>query len=328
MSTKPNPTIIGFFIVTGLTLIVVAIALFSSYRWFAPRKTFLIYFADSVKGLDVGSAVTFKGVRIGRVKEVLIHFNQATTDLHSPVLIEVDIQTLESKIDRTVISDDPAQLQAEIRKGLRAQLALESYLTSRLYVELEVFPDAEAPVFHQLRPDYLEIPSQRARFSELLTTLSQIDVSGIANKLESLLTKLDRGLGDVQFKEINDSLVKALKRVDEVAGSADLQETMTSLRQTLREVQTLATNADARLEPLSQHAVRTLEEATRSLAEIRGAAEELRSTLAVRSPLRAELDTTLSDLGDAARSVSALAEFLRHNPQTLITGRKSSSTTK
>ena len=45
---------------------------------------------DRLKGLSVGSPVTFRGVKIGSVKKIGLVYNENTKDIAIPVSIEIE----------------------------------------------------------------------------------------------------------------------------------------------------------------------------------------------------------------------------------------------
>src|SRR5580765_7049217 len=98
MSKKANPTYIGLFIVAGLALGVCALVIFSSSRLFTRTREFILYFSDSLNGLNEGAPVKYRGVTIGSVKKVMIHYNQATNDYAMPVLIELQENLLRERM--------------------------------------------------------------------------------------------------------------------------------------------------------------------------------------------------------------------------------------
>ena len=70
MSKHANPTVIGAFVVGAVILAVTAILLLGSGDLFIQKPRFVLYFKGSVKGLNVGSPVNFRGVNIGTVTNV------------------------------------------------------------------------------------------------------------------------------------------------------------------------------------------------------------------------------------------------------------------
>jgi len=70
MSKKTNKTLIGGFVVGALALAVVAVLIFGGGKFFSEKVKYVLYFESSVKGLNVGAPVIFKGIRIGSVTEI------------------------------------------------------------------------------------------------------------------------------------------------------------------------------------------------------------------------------------------------------------------
>jgi paraquat-inducible protein B len=67
MSKPANKTLIGAFVVGAVALAVAAIVLFGSGRFFKDMDQWVAIFPGSVKGLNVGSPVVFRGVQVGQV---------------------------------------------------------------------------------------------------------------------------------------------------------------------------------------------------------------------------------------------------------------------
>jgi len=84
------------------------------------------------------------------------------------------------------------------------------------------------------------------------------------------------------------------------------------------------TNAlsDAEIEPSSQALTATLKEARAAMQTFDAAASATQKFFAGNAALGDEVTVALQQLGDAAASVSRLAEFLERNPNALIVGRK------
>ena len=78
MKTKAGPAIVGAFVIGAFVLIVVALLAFGGVSFFSKPERFMVMFDESIHGLDLGSPVKLRGVRVGRVVD--------TTSLHRGVL--------------------------------------------------------------------------------------------------------------------------------------------------------------------------------------------------------------------------------------------------
>ena len=137
MSKKANPTLIGLFFVTGVALAMAGLLIFSSRNAFHPQAKFILYFDGSLKGLNLGAPVKFRGVPVGSVVDILIRHNQATNDHSMPVIISIDKKLIQSKSD-VALQFTESRLKHLISVGYRGRLEAESLVTGVLYVELDV----------------------------------------------------------------------------------------------------------------------------------------------------------------------------------------------
>ncbi|MBN2505517.1 MAG: MCE family protein [Verrucomicrobia bacterium] len=322
MSKRANPTLVGSFIVAGVILALAGVIAFGALRWFSPMSTFVIYFEDTAEGLDEGSVVKFRGVTIGQVKAVLIHFNQTQDDFHLPILIEIDERLLRSKMDTDTLLTDPAHLRRAITNGLRARLELESLITGRLYVSLIIDPQAAPPRFHQVRAVYEEIPSQLTEMARLKRSLTQINLPDLAAKVDALLDRLNQTLDNLHAERVSETAISTMNSLQQLAGSHEITNTLVAIQRAANQFRRVAEKIEPQLDPLAADARQTLENAADMMTDARHAIQELRALLGPRSTLRVELETALANLADAADAVGAFAELIRRNPQALLRGRE------
>ena len=70
MSARAHPRAVGAFVLGAVALVLGAVLWLSSGDWFQPRDRFVVVFPGSVRGLNKGAPVTFRGVKTGEVKAV------------------------------------------------------------------------------------------------------------------------------------------------------------------------------------------------------------------------------------------------------------------
>ena len=322
MSKKANPTSIGIFVFAGLALGVAGLLLFSSQRLFKPKTRFVIYFDTSLNGLREGAPVKYRGVTVGSVRRVMIHFNQLPGDSAMPVIVELREDLIQRRLVGDTLFQGLKDLGDEVRKDLRATLETESLVTGVLYVSLELLNDAPPPVFHQQEKVYVEIPSRATRIQMFVNSLADTDLAGLATNLNSLITRVNSEVGDVHLAEIRESLTNLLVSVNRVVNSPDLTNAFANLNSTLVEYRLLAQKLNNRVDPLADGLTNTLAHAGVALSEIRFSVQNVGDLLGPNSDFRHDLALTLDQLAGAAQSISALAEYLQNHPNALITGRR------
>jgi paraquat-inducible protein B len=324
MSQKPNPTTIGLFIVIGVALGVTGLLLFSSSKLFTKTLDCVVYFDQSLNGLNEGAPVKFRGVTIGSVKRVMARFNQATNDHSMPVIIELQEKLINQRLSEPFESFSAGFLEARVKAGLRVSLQAESLVTGVLYVEMDPNPTAPPPVYHQLQKRYPEIPTQPTQIQELMNNLASLDIKGISTSINALIAKLDTVLENLRMEEISAGVTNTLASVNKLLASPDITNSLASARATLDQYKELGEKISGKIDPLAQSVTNSLAEANRTLAQLRGTADNLRGILRPDAPLQHDLDQLLHQLAGTAESVSGLMEFLKQHPNALITGREQS----
>lgn len=322
MSKKANPAAIGIFIVLGLALAVAGLILFSSSNLFSRQQKFILYFDSSLKGLNQGAPVKFRGVTIGTVDQVLIRHNQAENDYFMPVIIKIDQELAQSKSDRQLPANGLAHWENLVKRGLRGKLDSESLVTGILYVELEMVQNAQPPVFHQLTPEYPEIPTVSTEIQQLMANIASLDLRGLTERLDKLLVRFDTTLAQFNIPEINSGITNLLGSAHRFLSTPELTNSLVALQQTLGNLDKVLKRVDSRVDPLAEGATQTLLAAQKTLSELNLGIRNLSGMLESDAPLRTDLTLTLEQLSNAARSISALAEFLERNPNAILTGRK------
>lgn len=350
MRRKANRTLIGSFIAGGIALAVLSVIVLGSGRFLGKRAKYILCFPGSVKGLNVGSPVMFRGVSIGSVTDIMLRFDPGDLSVQIPVIIEIDL----NRITRGGGLPDPEKyLDTLIEKGLRGQLQMQSIVTGQLMVNFDFYPDKPVRLLGvKIKSEYPELPTVPSGLEELTRRFEELPFDEIFTKLAQTLDNIDRLAGNV------DGLVR----------SPDVKDGIVSLNSTLRETREFVRDLKAKIAAAeesfrmtsgsvresaesfgkaSESARHTLDEAKKALAfedGVSGAlAADLRETLRqtrgvlVRmekalsslqdiasgdSPTVYELNNTLKELSSAARSVRFLAEYLDRHPEAVIRGKQ------
>ncbi len=249
MAKRVNPTLVGAFVLGAFLLVIAAILLLGGENIFAQKRRFVVYFGDAIKGLTVGSPVTFKGVVVGRVANLKVRYIKETGRTEIPVLIDLDPNKVVTPND----DDEAARLLHQmIDQGLRAQMNPESLITNQQVIQLDFFPGTPVRLVESKLP-YPQIPSLPSSFDQL-----QASIGMAAQSLPDLAASATLALNQISnlLTPANQQKVShILDNVDLVtsnlaAHGADLGKTLVSLQQASEELnhllkglnQTLADN--------------------------------------------------------------------------------------
>ena len=329
MSKQANTKLIGGFVVGAIVLAVTGILLFGSGKFYSHREKFVLFFEDSVKGLNIGAAVDFRGVNIGSVKEIKVVVAKDGFSLLIPVFIEIDLdritfESAESKLIQHV--ELGTYIQLLIDNGLKAQLSMQSLITGQLGIHLDFYPDRPIRLVGA-EPSYMEIPTIESGLSALSKTLENLPLAEIADKfektldaIEKLATSPDLKQSLVSFHQTFDEAHVFLLHLDSevkpLATSTEL--TLSEARKLFRNGAQLARNLDLSIPPL----VASLEDTSKSAGiTMKTADSAIERYAGANSPVRIELIKALSEFSTAARSFRVLTEYLENHPEALIKGK-------
>ncbi len=249
----------------------------------------LLMFDESVRGLQRGAAVEFRGVPIGRVTEISFKLSNGG-DTRIPVLIELESAVLKNALEPEV--EGEFDLRAAIRKGLRAKLGSASLITGALYVALDINP-AEAPSTVEVVNDLPVIPSKPGGLAQIEARLNDILAKIEALPLEETLTKFGNAADETsvtvaEAREAFDSIEETLAEARAILASDSTQGLTAEINKTLAELQTSV------------------------------------NSLGPSGSLQGDLRRTLDEIRAAARSFENLSNTVDEKPNSLIFGRESS----
>ena len=211
MSKKANKTLIGAFVVGAVALLALSLIIFGSGKFFRQTNKYVLFFEGSVKGLSVGAPVTFRGVKIGVVKEISLTYDPVTKFAFIPVIIE----TQPYLIKGAPIKRASENIQYLIKTGLRAQLDLQSLLTGQLTIVLDFLPEKPARLLGLMK-GYIEIPTVPSPFGQLQKNIGEIPIKDITTDLQESMRSLNLTLKETQESVIFD-VENTLREVTQAA---------------------------------------------------------------------------------------------------------------
>jgi paraquat-inducible protein B len=334
MTPRPNAARIGLFAIGGLGLLIAAVVVVFGGRLWADKERAVMHFSGSVYGLQVGSPVVFRGVRMGSVTAIGITHEAGRFAV--PVVVEVDPERIHER--GADVATRTVSLVALVERGLSAQLATHSLLTGQLYVDLDLRQPGQPAVRNA--QGLVEIPTSLTRFQSLQDQLDRVDLSRMSADLSATLAAARGLVAGPEVKQTLAELAQASASLARLAATLDrrLPALADAAQGTLKQADQAAARVGSAADRTGSAADRVGSAADRAeallapgsplLTRVQQAADELgRSATALREATADESATVqgvqraMADLSRAARSVRELADAIEQQPQSLIRGR-------
>lgn len=202
---------------------------------------FLLFFNESISGLNEGSPVQFRGIQLGVVSKAPF-FSKEMIDKMSilgydiPVLIRIEPGRMSEVIRESIDLSD--LIIAQQKNGLRASLKSSNLFTGAMFVDLDFYPE--------LKDVKIDAVKQNSYGYDVILTVSS-GLSQIQSKISQLLDHLNELPLNKTVNELNQTLSQSqelLNGLNTIVNSKelqtlpkDLQVTITSLNTTLQSLQ-------------------------------------------------------------------------------------------
>jgi paraquat-inducible protein B len=215
---------IGLFVFISLFFIVGFLAMLGSVDVFKKYIYCETYFNESVQGLENGSPVMFRGIKIGKVNRINLASNiyYQNTVLHAvndKAYIYVQFK-LNAKAIAPSISSSIKVIEKSVRNGMRISLATKG-LVGSAYLEITLLKAKDNPIIEvPWKPNNLYIPSAKSRltrFSDhveaLFIKLDNIKFAESIENFNKLTVTLNKKFSEFDSKEINQAMKVSLKSI-------------------------------------------------------------------------------------------------------------------
>jgi len=263
---------IGFFVLTGFALILVAIGI-AGARVIKRNEIFAeTYIAESVTGLEIGSPVKYRGVPIGTVKRIgflYSEYGNEMTDHDAPLNAQriLVIMALDPQQFLPMKADNPSKfLQDLITSGLRVKVASQG-ITGISSIEFDYFPATQYSNEFQTvtwKPKNVYIPSAPSTFSifkknteDLIFKFNQLDLQGIASEFHELLETTHAKVVAVDTENLSSNALELVRELrtttqsfQKIVGSPEIQSVPSEVSAVLARVNKTVDNLNSQIEPL------------------------------------------------------------------------------
>lgn len=298
MARRTSHLVIGLFTSIGIIIGAGVIFWLGASKYFEKGDTYVTYFDESVQGLQVDSSVKYRGVDIGRVKNIRVAPDNK--------LIEVVMKI---------------QLRGELEKTVVSELKTAG-ITGIVFVELDRIDPAEPfrspqidfPTEHPIIPSRpSEIRQILSSVDSIIEKINRIDFGTISGRLESAARSAENFFGGPRVQSIMVNLESATASLDSTIGKVDKAMAEGKFEDLLGE--TKATLVEAR------DLMKTTKDelAGMKLAQTAGKADRLVENLDRRTrAMSLEIRATSESLRRASENLERLLDRLSNNPSDLL----------
>jgi paraquat-inducible protein B len=283
MSKQANPTVIGGFVLGAVVLLIVGVVVFGGGKIFSETKTYVLYFDENIKGLNIGAPVNLKGSRVGTITGIKVIVDEAKQSIRIPVYMTLEADRIQKvKPESTSMLPIPApdgQFAHNLihEQGLRAQLQSQSLVTGQLVVELSFHPDTPVD-YHNFPDPHPEFPTIPSVTQEITSTIE-----------------------DLNLDELVNAAMGALKGFEQLANSPEVETSIQNMNVAMKSIKNLAKNLDSSFAGIRKDVKEVLETGQATL-------EQAEKTLAMEEGESGRLAAKLEDTFDATRAAMDQAQ--------------------
>ncbi|WP_244912122.1 intermembrane transport protein PqiB [Burkholderia aenigmatica] len=177
----------------------------------APAAPVVMRFDRSLRGLEIGAPVEFRGIELGNVTAVGTEYDAARGDVAMRVTMALYPDRLGQRYRDTLGNGaseaGKALLRTLVARGLRGQLRVGNPIANRSYVALDMFPHAppasvdthREPIVLPTVPGTLDV--LRVQMTDIAGTLSRLPLDRMGTDLNAALVNTD-----ALFKQLDTEL--------------------------------------------------------------------------------------------------------------------------
>ncbi len=316
-------TVIGIFVVIAIALLVGLLMTLGGNKWARDVIYYRMRFTTSVKGLNIGAPVMFRGVSIGEVDRINLapqeqhaHEKQDETSIQEDALpVEIVVKIFPEKLgyyDKSFFkflphSSENAKQAHQflgamvLNHQMRAQLETLSLLTGQIYISLNVFNKPLGEPEGMIEQLWLQniIPS-RLSFLERLS--SNVDENGLGKRIASFQTltrQIAKFVDDGGAEQFMQDLSRTTGNLAVISG--DMREKLPELLARVQEISAKLDKAmvqvNGSVDQMKAPLAETIDDARKFVGSLNGLLEESKPDVQnLLATLRQTADTAQQDL--------------------------------
>lgn len=284
MSTKSSKFLIGLFVIIGVLICAIIIIWVGAARIFMKGSLYAVYFDESVQGLQMDSAIKYRGVEIGKVQSIDVAPDYRLIEVIMKIELEGDLQ------NHTIASLKTAGI------------------TGIVFIELDRLKPGESFDSPKLtfKSRYPVIPSRRSEISRILADTSVImknikefDIKGISDQVKNTSKAIENFVDG--------------KRINKIM--ANLESTSTNLDQAIAKINKPI--AEGKVDRVINETMSILSEARQLIGQARSdlqglnLREKAERTDAILKDIDKKTKTITNDLQDTSENLRMTSENLQ-----------------
>ncbi|MDD9303351.1 MAG: MCE family protein [Desulfobacter sp.] len=206
MTQKPHFFKLGLFMILAFALTAAMLIAFGAGQFFKIETLAETCFDESVQGLDIGSEVKYKGVRIGTVKSITTPAK--VYDVPSNYVLVTFSLSEDCYVGQTG-KDAAERMKKAIDQGLSIKLSFKG-LTGAAYLETDYQGQASL-LDITWESENLYLPSKKSNMkrigdamNQLMDTLTDLNIKGIGTDLAGLIKGLNEKVNALNMAQISD----------------------------------------------------------------------------------------------------------------------------
>jgi paraquat-inducible protein B len=224
---------------------------------------YVLLFKNSIRGLNTGAPVEYRGVKVGRVIRTDVTYSEIVNVLDKktkiPVMISIAPSHMGYKDEKSELEKAKKEFVNLLKRGLRGELVTGNLLTGNKYIELQY----EEGVINDLETfsGYTVVPTLESQFDKTINKIGKVIDKLYNLPLESAVISMDETLKEfknmaaqleILLKQSSDkhlvsNISGAFKNIETITADfsegtlthKELQDTMRSLKNTLKELKPL-----------------------------------------------------------------------------------------
>lgn len=310
MSTPTNHWKLGLFVIAGFCVAIATVLFFGARSFQTQKVAYTSYFDESVQGLEVGSAVKFRGVTIGNVAAIDVASDGRHVAVSSDLGVE-DLNALGLSVEKAM----GLKTRLKVPPDLRVQLA-SAGITGVKFIQIDFFNPREYPppkLPFAVPENYIPAAPSLMKSVEDSVVKSVETFPELAHQLLAVLTRISDILGDIEKKKVPERAIATLAHLDLLLGQASASILALETGKLSQRTQQTLAQLDGVLGQLAgpQGLVANATKASSAMGSMAQNADHVGPAL----------EATLRDVQAAAQSVQRLATSIERDPDLLLKGR-------